>query len=138
MGTDRVTFKGSVSRMRPVGCRLSIAGLHHEPYSPGPAPSDFSALKNNLTGRRFESNADVKKPAYSICKTLNFSWGLFEAYQARPGLKKKFDFDQSLDSEKSCPWRRRAAIFRKLRSACVEVGTIDKYSACVEVGTNSV
>ncbi|GFW32130.1 putative transposable element [Trichonephila clavipes] len=41
-----------------------------------------------------------------------------------------------VDSEKkSRPWRRRAAIFRKLRSACVEVGTIDKYSACVEVGT---
>ncbi|GFS93192.1 transposon Ty3-G Gag-Pol polyprotein [Trichonephila clavipes] len=37
---------------------------------------------------------------------------------------------------KSRPWRRRAAIFRKLRSACVEVGTIDKYSACVEVGTH--
>ncbi|GFW77425.1 hypothetical protein TNCV_2498181 [Trichonephila clavipes] len=54
---------------------------------------------------------------------------------SRPGSK-KFDFDQSLDSEKkSRPWRRRAAIFRKLRSACVEVGTIDKYSACVEVGT---
>ncbi|GFU12041.1 phosphatase and actin regulator 2 [Trichonephila clavipes] len=50
--------------------------------------------------------------------------------------RKDFDFDQSLDSEKKKAVRGGdAAIFRKLRSACVEVGTIDKYSACVEVGT---
>ncbi|GFV30552.1 hypothetical protein TNCV_41771 [Trichonephila clavipes] len=35
----------------------------------------------------------------------------------------------------SRPWRRRAAIFRKLRSACVEVGTHRRNSACVEVGS---
>ncbi|GFV44831.1 hypothetical protein TNCV_563801 [Trichonephila clavipes] len=39
------------------------------------------------------------------------------------------------DQGSSRPWRRRAAIFRKLRSACVEVGTHRRKSACVEVGS---
>ncbi|GFU65599.1 hypothetical protein TNCV_635221 [Trichonephila clavipes] len=59
------------------------------------------------------------------------------------GIEKNFDFDQSLEREQKPSVEetsfnlRRGSIF-KLRSACVEVGTIDKYSACVEVGTNSV
>ncbi|GFV81722.1 histone-lysine N-methyltransferase SETMAR [Trichonephila clavipes] len=38
--------------------------LHHPPYSPDLAPSDFPlfpALKKNLAGKRFGSNFDVKQ-----------------------------------------------------------------------------
>ncbi|GFT51752.1 histone-lysine N-methyltransferase SETMAR [Trichonephila clavipes] len=40
--------------------------LHHPPYSVDLAPSDFHlvpALKKNLIGRRFGSNAEVKQTA---------------------------------------------------------------------------
>ncbi|GFU69677.1 hypothetical protein TNCV_2167251 [Trichonephila clavipes] len=46
----------------------------------------------------------------------------------RPGLKKNFDFDQSLEREqKAVRGGDSAAIFRKLRSACVEVGSTHKH-----------
>ncbi|GFV51685.1 hypothetical protein TNCV_1320411 [Trichonephila clavipes] len=53
----------------------------------------------------------------------------------RPIEKKNSDFDQSLEREQKPSVEETRRHFRKLRSACVEVGTIDKYSACVEVGT---
>ncbi|GFS84516.1 hypothetical protein TNCV_4606891 [Trichonephila clavipes] len=53
----------------------------------------------------------------------------------RPGLKKVSILIKVWNVNKSRPWRRRAAIFRKLRSACVEVGTHRRKSTCVEVGS---
>ncbi|GFU73776.1 histone-lysine N-methyltransferase SETMAR [Trichonephila clavipes] len=56
--------------------------LHHPPYSPDLASSDFHlfpALKKNLTGRHFGSNAEVKQAVKrsSACKALNFSLRVF-------------------------------------------------------------
>ncbi|GFU94386.1 hypothetical protein TNCV_594611 [Trichonephila clavipes] len=51
---------------------------------------------------------------------------------AQPGFDKISILQSVWTVKKAVRGGDSAAIFRKLRSACVEVGTIDKYSACVE------
>ncbi|GFV35318.1 histone-lysine N-methyltransferase SETMAR [Trichonephila clavipes] len=57
--------------------------LNYPPYSPDFALSVFHlflALKKNLAGRRFGSNAEISnKPldSSSVCKALSFSWRAF-------------------------------------------------------------
>ncbi|GFS48431.1 hypothetical protein TNCV_2297551 [Trichonephila clavipes] len=43
--------------------------------------------------------------------------------RSKAGIEKISILIKVWNVNKSRPWRRRAAIFRKLRSACVEVGT---------------
>ncbi|GFT45121.1 hypothetical protein TNCV_4154141 [Trichonephila clavipes] len=57
-------------------------------------------------------------------KLLDIRIGERKENAREAGIEKKdFDFDQSLEREQKPSVERRAAIFRKLRSACVEVGT---------------
>ena len=47
--------------------QLNWEVLEHPAYSPGPAPSDFhlfGPLKNNLRGRRFAADDDVKQAVH--------------------------------------------------------------------------
>ncbi|GFU96429.1 histone-lysine N-methyltransferase SETMAR [Trichonephila clavipes] len=95
--------------------------LHKPPYSPDLAPSDFHlfpALKKNLAGRRFGSNAEVKQ-------SLNALRLSRERYKAPPpeaeilanALRRPFVqqfYMQSLKQEKSSNLRRAETMPAKI------------------------
>ncbi|GFW72778.1 transposon Tf2-6 polyprotein [Trichonephila clavipes] len=58
----------------------------------------------------------------------------FELVKVEPKLLRENERG-ALEREQKPSVEETRRHFRKLRSTCVEVGTIDKYSACVEVGT---